>query len=138
MSQAHTENLPTEYPSLVKRIQAMFVDFLIILAVFSVTSLLLSTTSSDTSALRVAILVFCFILYEPLLITFNGGTVGHYLLGLRVKKHTNTIQNISFILALVRIISKATLGWISFLTVNSNQEKRAIHDMISGSVVRLK
>lgn len=37
--------------------------------------------------------------------------------------------------AIIRYIIKISLGWISFLTINSNYEKRAIHDFVAGSVV---
>ncbi|MEM9672828.1 MAG: RDD family protein [Bacteroidota bacterium] len=127
-----------EYPSLVRRIQAVVIDFMLILVLFTVASLLFNAVGGVTNEIRIGVMVFCFVLYEPLFVTLMGGTLGHYLLGLRVKQHDAPEDNISFLSALGRIIIKAALGWISFLTISSNSEKRAIHDIVSGSVVRLK
>lgn len=126
------------YPSLVRRIQAVFVDFILILCLFMIASLLFNAMGEVADGVKISVLVFCFVLYEPLLVSIIGGTLGHYLLGLRVKQHEAPDQNISFFSAVGRIVMKTALGWASFLTIGSNQEKRAIHDMVSGSVVRLK
>jgi hypothetical protein len=32
-------------------------------------------------------------------------------------------------------VLKTLLGWISFLTITRNTERRAIHDLVSGSVM---
>jgi len=127
-----------EYPSLVRRIQAVVIDFVLILSLFMFASLLFNAIGGVANQIRIGVMVFCFVIYEPLFVYLMGGTLGHYLLGLRVKQHDSPGQNISFFSALGRIIIKAALGWISFLTVSSNSEKRAIHDIASGSVVRLK
>ncbi|MGD1892608.1 MAG: RDD family protein [Cyclobacteriaceae bacterium] len=124
-----------EYPSLVKRIQAVVIDFLLILVLFSVASLLFNSLGEVADGVRIGVLVFCFVLYEPLFVSQMGGTLGHYLLGLRVKQHDAPADNISFLSALGRIIIKGALGWISFLTISSNSEKRALHDIVSGSLV---
>ena len=36
---------------------------------------------------------------------------------------------------MIRYPVKLLLGWISFLTINSNPKRRAIHDLASGSVM---
>lgn len=132
------ENSNVQYPSLLRRVQAMFIDFVVILCIFMVSSLIIGAIGSVPDEVKISILLFCFVLYEPLWISLAGGTIGHQLLKLRVKRYNTPERNIGLIPALGRIFAKTALGWISFLTVNSSSEKRAIHDILSGSVVLFK
>jgi uncharacterized RDD family membrane protein YckC len=83
---------------------------------------------------------FCLLLYiyEPLLIALAGGTIGHHILGVRIKKVKQSEKKINMLQASIRFITKITLGWLSFLTVTGSPRKRAIHDMASGSIVLFK
>lgn len=76
-----------------------------------------------------------FFLYEPILIGLAGGTIGHYLMKLRVKQAGDHSKNILLPLCFFRSLVKATLNWISFLTMGFNTQRRAIHDFASGAVV---
>ena len=84
---------------------------------------------------RFAAFIFIFFLYDPIFTSVFGGTIGHMMFGLRVKRGNNHVKNILFPLAIIRFIVKVSLGWISILTVSGNKEKKAIHDIIVGSVV---
>lgn len=126
------------YPSLVKRIQALFIDFVLILIIFALSSLIIGLIGDTATGVKVGILIFCVIIYEPLLVTFTGGTLGHKAVGIQVKSYAQPDQNIPVFSAIVRIVVKGLLGWISFLSVSFNSEKRAIHDMVSGSIVRMR
>jgi hypothetical protein len=53
----------------------------------------------------------------------------------RVKDHEDRERRIGIFPSFIRYILKTLLGWISFLTISSNSEKRAIHDIASGSVM---
>lgn len=128
-------NKETEYPSLVSRIKAITIDAVIILTVFIIASYLLDMLGEISDGVRAFVLIFMLFLYDPLMTSFSGGTFGHKAVGIRVKDYRTTEQNISFPRALVRSFTKSMLGWISFLTVTGNSEKRAIHDMISASIV---
>ena len=57
------------------------------------------------------------------------------LIGIRVKRESDEKRNILFPLAIVRFIVKAFLGIISLLTVYSSEKKKAIHDILVGSIV---
>ena len=81
------------------------------------------------------VFVLCIVLYEPLLVALNGGTLGHQFMNIAVRRYSDPTRNISIFAALFRIIIKGALGWISFLTVSFNDEKRAIHDIASGAIV---
>ncbi len=88
--------------------------------------------------IRLLAFVLIFILYDPLLTSIFGGTVGHMLLGIRVKRESDTQMNIPFLLAIVRFIVKVLLGWVSLLTVSGNKKGKAIHDLVVRSVVLYK
>lgn len=74
------------------------------------------------------------ILYEPLCMAI-GCTLGNYLKGIRVRKVSNPTSRISVFQAILRYPFKLSLGWISFLTIHTNPKRRAIHDLVSGSVM---
>lgn len=84
---------------------------------------------------RIAAFVFIFFLYDPIFTSSFGGTLGHMMFGIRVKREKNQVRNILFPLALIRFFLKALLGWISLLTVSGNEKRKAIHDYVAGSVV---
>ena len=125
------------YPSLVSRLKAVVIDVLLILLIFSITSVIIGQLGSVETWIRVFIFVFSLYAYEPLFISFLGGTLGHMVVGIRVKD-VDSNRRINILQASVRFIVKYLLGWLSFLTLISNTRKRAIHDIISGSLVVFK
>lgn len=124
-----------EFPSLLKRIQAMFIDVIIILAAFIGVTIFTDKFGDIPGSVKAVMLLFMFFLYDPLLTAFTGSTIGHKIMGLTVRKFDDPNRNISFGYALIRFATKSFLGWISFLTVTSNKYKRALHDMAGGSVI---
>jgi len=54
---------------------------------------------------------------------------------IKVGKHDNPGEKIGLLNAYIRWFTKSLLGWLSFITINFNQEHRAIHDFASDSVV---
>lgn len=122
-----------EYPSLLTRVQSTFIDvcFLIFVLFLSVNLIeFLGTNSPYTTA----ILVFSFFSYEPIM-TANSSTVGQKIMCIQVKNNIMKDKNISLPKGYARFFTKVLLGWISYLTIHSNREKRAIHDIIAGSVM---
>ncbi|MES1198207.1 MAG: RDD family protein, partial [Chitinophagaceae bacterium] len=64
-----------------------------------------------------------------------GFTLGNFIKGIRVRQYSNKVKRINIFQAILRYIFKIALGWLSFITIHSNPEKRAIHDFVSGSVM---
>lgn len=123
------------FPTLVTRIKALFIDVLILLLVFTSASFIIDFIGSVPDFIRGSILIFMVYLYDPVFTSFTGSTIGHKVMKLRVAKYANPEKRISFLTAMLRFIVKASLGWISFITVTGNKRKRALHDLISGSIV---
>lgn len=126
------------YPSLNERIKAALADGVMLIIMMYLISLLFDTFEQVSDTARIIAFVFIFVLYDPLLTSLVGGTIGHQLIGIRVKKVTNEEQNIPIYSALLRFIVKAFLGWISLLTVASDAKKQALHDKVVRSVVLYK
>lgn len=123
-----------KYPLLSDRIQSTFIDMVLIVALLFLFTNILDNFNHVPDAIRMILFIGLFILYEPLCQSV-GCTLGNYIKGIRVKKFTNTAERINLLQSLIRYIAKIALGWISFLTIHSNPKRRAIHDLISGSVM---
>lgn len=123
------------YPGVFLRVKAMVIDGIVLLVFMVVASSFFSLFNEVPDVVRVSAFVFIFLLYDPLLTTFWGGTIGHRFAGIRVRKDWNEKSNIQFPQAVLRYIVKALIGWISLLTVGGNKKGKAIHDYVAGSVV---
>lgn len=126
--------METEYPSLSIRLQSIFIDTFFLIVLMIVISSLSDQFPNAPGWIRAIAFIAIFAIYEPACLAF-GYTIGNYLKGIRVKKFTDTGIRINILQAFTRYIVKLSLGWISFLTIHSNPERRAIHDMASGSVM---
>lgn len=123
------------YATLPDRIKAALIDSVLLIIVMFILSEMLSQFENVPSYIRMLIFVFLFILYDPLFISLFGATIGHSYCNISVKKENNFNKNIAFPQAVIRYILKITLGWISLLTTNGNEKKKAIHDYAVGSIV---
>jgi uncharacterized RDD family membrane protein YckC len=123
------------FPSLVTRIKAVFIDVLIMLLIFTGSALLIDVIGDVPDFVKGFILIFMVYMYDPVLTSFTGSTLGHKIMKLKVRKYHDPDAKISLGYAFLRFLTKGTLGWISFLTVTANKRKRAIHDMVSGSIL---
>jgi uncharacterized RDD family membrane protein YckC len=122
------------YPPLSDRIQSTFIDTVLIVVLMFVFAGLLDKFNNVPDWVRVVMFVGLFVAYEPLCMTL-GSTLGNYIKKIRVRKNADTTKRINILQAIIRYPIKVLLGWISFLTINSNPKRRAIHDLVSGSVM---
>ncbi len=125
----------TIYGSLLKRVKAVFIDILIIVGMGLLAATLLSRFDDAPDSIRLISFLLVFFLYDPICTSLIGGTIGHIIMGLRVRQGADELKRIIFPLAIIRFIFKAFLGWISLLTVSNNKKSKAIHDSIVNSVV---
>jgi uncharacterized RDD family membrane protein YckC len=123
------------FPSLVSRIKAVFVDMLLLLVVFTITSIFIDSVAELSDFTKGSILIFMVYLYDPLMTSLAGGTLGHKMMEIKVRRYVDPKRNISLPMALIRFLVKGLLGWLSFLTVTGSMRKRAIHDLLGGSIV---
>ncbi len=123
-----------EFPSLKTRIQSTFIDYMFVLTLTGFTSIIINNIDGTPDWLRGVLFVSFFILYEPVCMTL-GSTFGNNFMSIKVRKVNNYEQKINFIQAFFRFLLKATLGWISFFTIHGSNQRRAIHDIITATVV---
>jgi uncharacterized RDD family membrane protein YckC len=115
-----------------KRVVAIFFDYILIFFAL----IFISTTLTDsTPPLIRVVLMGLILIYEPIVYSLFGCTFGAYILKFRVRKSENPSEKINFLMAVIRLIVKILLGWISYLTLTSDPMRRAIHDQAAGSVV---
>lgn len=127
-----------QFPGLLHRIKAFFIDFGVLLAVFLISTKTIEMAGEMPAWIRGVILVFMFCLYDPFMIAFAGGTLGHKAIGLKIKRYYRPEKNLSLGFAFLRFFIKNILGWISFFTVTTDPRKRSIHDLSAGSIVLFK
>jgi uncharacterized RDD family membrane protein YckC len=123
------------YPGVFDRVKAMVTDGIVIIVFMFVASYIFSLFESVPDYARIIVFVFIFLLNDPLFTSIFGGTIGHMMIGIRVKRESNEQKNIPFPFAILRFVVKALLGIISLFTVFGNEKRKAIHDYLVGSVV---
>ena len=123
-----------EYPTLSERFQSIFIDSVFIIIFMYASASALQKYGNPPDWIRIVLFFAIWSVYEPLC-TSLGFTIGNYFKGIRVRKYSNPEKKINILQAYLRYILKIMFGWISFLTIHFNPEKRAIHDLVSGSVM---
>jgi uncharacterized RDD family membrane protein YckC len=123
------------YPTLVKRVQSIFIDGIFIMLLMFGFSAIIDKTGYDAPEWLRGVLFFgIWLVYEPVAISL-GCTLGQYLMGLRVRDAATEKKKINIILSFVRFVLKLVLGWLSFLTIHTNPQRRAVHDLAGNSVM---
>jgi uncharacterized RDD family membrane protein YckC len=123
-----------KYPQLAERIQSTFIDSILLVIMMFLFASILDHNENAPDWVRMIMFVGVFIVYEPLCMTL-GCTLGNYIKGITVRKYSDTSKRVNFFQAIIRYPIKIILGWISFVTINSNPKRRALHDLASGSVM---
>ena len=122
------------YPSLLTRMKSNAVDGIALLIGTFIIAALLKNVEGIADWLRDTLLFGLWGVYEPLC-TALGGTLGNYVMNTRVRCRENEAKTINIFQAYVRFGTKLIFGWLCFVTMNTNDQKRAIHDFTAGSVV---
>ena len=125
-------------PEFVLRIKSMVIDSFVIVVLLYLAYLVFNTLAIESTILRASAFLLIFS-YEPIMVA-HSRTIGQRLMKLQVRSHASVLQNdvaqgIGFMRSLIRYIAKVLLGWISLLTIHSDEFGRAIHDKIANSVM---
>ena len=124
-----------KYATLFIRVKAAIVDFLVLMGLGLAVSTILSKFENVPDFVRIILFILIFILYDPIFTSTIGATIGHLIMGLRIRRSNDEDRKIIFPIAIVSFILKALLGWVSLLTIAVIKKKKAIHDLVAGSVV---
>lgn len=75
--------------------------------------LLVSTIFSQfkevNNSIRLIAFVFVFFLYDPIMTSFVGATIGNLIIGLKVRREKDETRKIILSLAIIRFLIKASL-----------------------------
>ena len=121
-------------PTIKTRYISILIDGICLLLIAFGISALFEKNADVSGLVRGITIVIVIIFYEPILVTL-GCTIGQLFMNIRVRDFRNPEKKLSFYLVIVRFIIKIILGWLSFLTVTFNINRRAIHDLASGSIM---
>jgi len=124
------------YPRFLRRLQAVAIDS-IILAVLIMGGLVVVSSFGVTGRDAVILVAVISMLWEPLLVSITGGTIGHHLIGLRVVSSTSG-KNLNIVASLLRFMVKFLLGSVSVVFIFITRYHQALHDGLARSVVILK
>ena len=126
------------YARFPRRLVALVSDGALVVAGFA--ALLVGAAAIGSDALvRVLLIAFVLValLYDPVLVSTLGGTLGHRWTNLRVVDD-ETGGNLPFGRALVRSLSKSVLGMPSFVFMGLTRRHQALHDLASRSTVQVR
>jgi uncharacterized RDD family membrane protein YckC len=125
------------YARFSRRLRGIMLDWIITLGVIAGALLVAaSARNDDVSRVLGFVVVTALLLYEPVLVSFTGGTLGHYFTNLRVVDDRG--GNVSFLKACARVVIKGLLGWYSFVVLAATRRNQAIHDLITRSTVQIR
>ena len=122
-----------KYPTIIDRIKSILIDSIIIIACMMIISEILNAFKNVPDWVRI-VLFMAILLYEPLCTVF-GATLGNHKMEIRVRKNSDSSKRLNIFQSLIRYFFKIIFGWFSFLGIFTNSKNRAIHDLISGSVM---
>jgi uncharacterized RDD family membrane protein YckC len=126
------------YASFRLRLRAFLLDVLILAAVV-VVGMTAMTLSQDSQA-NVGILVVLAgfgLAYEPLMVSFCEGTLGHRWSNLRIVD-ARTETRLSLWRALLRTWVKGAFGMLSFVFILITQRSQSLHDLAARSAVTIR
>lgn len=139
MSSADVPMTPEpRYARFSRRLRGIMLDWIITLSVIAGALLVAaSARNDDVSRVLGFLVVITLLLYEPVLVSFTGGTLGHYFTNLRVVDDRDG-GNVSFLKACARVVIKGLLGWYSFVILAATRRNQAIHDLMTRSTVQIR
>lgn len=135
--EAHMSPSPL-YARFSRRLRGILVDWIIAIAVIYGAMLVAIALGNDNFSRALGLsVVLGLLLYEPVLVSVTGGTLGHYFNNLRVVDERSG-GNVSFLKACARLVIKSLLGWYSFVILATTRRNQAIHDLLTRSTVQIR
>jgi RDD family len=126
------------YARFSRRLRGIVIDWVIAMVVLFGAVMVASAIRNDDVSRVLGYLVIAFLLlYEPVLVTLVGGTLGHRFSNLRVVDDA-TGGNVRFPKALARLLIKGVLSWYSFVILAATRRNQAVHDLLTRSTVQIR
>jgi uncharacterized RDD family membrane protein YckC len=126
------------YARFTRRVQAVMIDSIVLLVIMAGALLIAVAFQSNNIARILGVtVVLTWLLYEPLLVSLTGSTLGHLYCNMRVIDNRSG-GNVSFVKAVARVIIKTFLGAYSFVTMAATSRHQALHDILTRSTVQIR
>ena len=129
------DQIDKKYANVSNRVKAVVIDGIVLFALMFIVTEIFVYFENVPNAFRIIAFISIFFLYDPILISRYGATIGHSYSKIAVKKEDDPVKNLPFHKAIIRFMLKAALGWISLLTVTGSRKRQAIHDSLVNSIV---
>lgn len=124
-------------PIIADRIKSALIDSVVLVGLMFTAFYVLSFFGIESGVVKGILFVLVF-LYEPIMVSFSQ-TIGQRFIGIRVvnqKTEENVaVKSIGLLRSIVRYIVKLILGVLSLVTINFDEQSRAIHDKLVRSIV---
>src|SRR5262245_18246076 len=124
------------YARIWPRMKAILVDGFVLAAAFLVAALVGANLPGSGGVAFVVWFAF-WVLYDPVMVSRTGGTIGHHVQNLRVVSD-RTGGPPSLLAAFIRNVVKGLLGFVSLLAMAGSSRQKAIHDLIAGTTVQAR
>ncbi len=135
---SESSHSPPQYARFVRRFRGIIIDWaLSVFVIFGALIVSSATRSDEISRVVGVAVVIILVMYEPVMVSMTGGTIGHYLANLRVVDDARH-GNVSFLKACARFVIKGVLGWYSFIVMAATRRNQALHDKLTRSTVQIR
>lgn len=125
--------MASDYPPIISRYFASVIDVLVaFLIAFILGNYILNPEAEQTA--KIIFFITPFLVYEPVFTAYIT-TVGQLIFGFRVRQF-NSNKRLSLIRTFIRFMVKYNLGFISVLTIPAREDRRALHDLASNSIIK--
>lgn len=128
---------PNVYPRLVKRLQGVFIDGFVVPLCAMATLVALTYAGVESTWIKVLGPLLVVLVLEPVAVSATGGSIGHHIVGLRVRKE-RADERISLLAAIVRFVVKALFGLPAFFVAFVNRRRQGLHDLAARSLIIYK
>jgi uncharacterized RDD family membrane protein YckC len=126
------------YARFSRRFRGIMLDWMIAMAIlFGAVTLASVVQNNNFSRVLGVLVIAVLLLYEPVLVSFTGSTLGHYFTNLRVVDERSG-GNVSFLKACARVAIKSVLGLYSFVILAATRRNQAVHDLLTKSTVQIR
>ncbi len=124
------------YAKIWPRTKAILIDGFVLMGAYLVAALVGANLPGTGGAAFLVWFAF-WILYDPLMVSRTGGTIGHHLQNLRVVSD-RTGRSPSLLAAFIRNVAKGLFGFVSLLAMAGSDRQKALHDSIAGTTVQAR
>jgi uncharacterized RDD family membrane protein YckC len=130
------ESTPTieAYPRLLRRLQGVFIDGVVIPLAAIGTLVALTYAGVENVWVKVLCPLLVIFLLEPVAVSATGGSIGHHIIGLRVRKEQSD-ERITLLAAVVRFVVKTFFGLPAFFVAFVSRKRQALHDVVAKSLI---